>query len=323
MLRKSLYAPVGLAIEYLRPLAPHVTPLLICVILIPLLISLSLLAGFLVWKNVAVGWSVPLYLQYGDGIQPNARTSLPTLVARQPYDVSLHLVVPAIESNFELGNFMASLIMLSTTNKTIESARKPAIVLRPPHSYLRSPPSTISLVIPFFSSFIPGTSQVEAEVHLGRHDFWKSVGRGEGREISVLSAELRGAVAHHGIRGLVTRFPLFSSITASAAFLSIISIILGACLLPTVLSGASKVALNDEKLQPEEADVTPKEVPTQDSESDSELQKTRRKRRSKSSRSSSQRRPSEPEPEPMPSATEGASNPLRRRPSRKERLDDP
>ncbi|KAI3622371.1 adipose-regulatory protein [Moniliophthora roreri] len=129
-----------------------------------------------------------------------------------------------------------------------------------------------------------------------------------------------------GHRGLVTRFPLFSSITASAAFLSIISIILGACLLPTVLSGASKVALNDEKLQPEEADVTPKEVPTQDSESDSELQKTRRKRRSKSSRSSSQRRSllkSEPEPEPMPSATEGASNPLRRRPSRKERLDDP
>jgi len=49
----------------LRPFAPQIIPLLICVFIIPLVVLLSLSAGFLVWKNVAVGWESPLHLQFG------------------------------------------------------------------------------------------------------------------------------------------------------------------------------------------------------------------------------------------------------------------
>ncbi|KAK7059107.1 hypothetical protein VNI00_001732 [Paramarasmius palmivorus] len=222
---------------------------------------------------------------------------------------------------------MAGLSLLSSTNKTIEATRKPALVVQPPRSYLFGTPNTVSLTIPFFNSFIPGTSYVEAEVRLGRHDSWKSIGRGEGRELSVISAELRGAVAHHGIRGLVTRFPLLSAMAASATFLSIIAIILGACLLPTIIHGASETALGEEDEKPDT--VVPaasvKEIATEDSDSESELEKTRRKKRSKSSRSSSRRRSlvkPEPEPEIMPSATQETASPLRRRGSRPSRVDD-
>lgn len=49
----------------LRPFAPQILPVLICIFLIPLVIFISVYAGFVVWKNVAVGWNTPLYLQFG------------------------------------------------------------------------------------------------------------------------------------------------------------------------------------------------------------------------------------------------------------------
>lgn len=50
------------------------------------------------------------------------------------------------------------------------------------------------------SSFLPGSSTIVALVEVGRRDQWKSLGNGEGREISVISASIRGSVVHHGIR---------------------------------------------------------------------------------------------------------------------------
>ncbi|KAJ8083830.1 hypothetical protein PM082_002596 [Marasmius tenuissimus] len=318
-----IYAPVTLTISIisfiaskLRPFAPHFTPLIICCSLLPLLVLLSLFSGFLVWKNVAVAWDTPLYLQYGDGMQPYTRVVLPPLHTRQRYDISLHLNVPASESNFVLGNFMSTLTLLDSGNYTLASARRPAIVTPPATSFLRRKSSSISIHVPLLSSFLPGTSYVEAEVSVGRGDGWTGVGNGQPRELSVSSASLKGLVVHHGVRGILTRFPFLSSIAASGIFLSILTIIVGVCVLPSALQGLSEL-----EESPPTKDITYKE----DSESESELKLLRRRSRGKSrttsGRSSSQRRRSsrdikaEPEPVDIPSAEE-ADIPLRRRTSR-------
>jgi hypothetical protein len=49
----------------LRPIAPQLIPLFVCLALVPVIILFSLFSGWYVWKNVAVGWESPLYLQYG------------------------------------------------------------------------------------------------------------------------------------------------------------------------------------------------------------------------------------------------------------------
>lgn len=51
--------------------------------------------------------------------------TLPSLVAQQRYDISLHLTVPATESNYALGNFMTSLTLSTSSNKTLTSIRRP------------------------------------------------------------------------------------------------------------------------------------------------------------------------------------------------------
>jgi hypothetical protein len=49
----------------LRPYAPQIIPVLVCVLFVPLVILLSASAGFLVWKSVAVDWETPIHLQFG------------------------------------------------------------------------------------------------------------------------------------------------------------------------------------------------------------------------------------------------------------------
>lgn len=113
-------------------------------------------------------------------------------------------------------------------------------------------PDTIEFDVPLLNSYTPGTSKVLAKVELGRRDGWKSVGNGEGREISVLSSTLRGVIRHHGVRrvifrfvnqeecsfivfsGLVTRFPLFAAAVSTLTFFGISFITMVACILPTM-----------------------------------------------------------------------------------------
>ncbi|KAG6878647.1 hypothetical protein C0993_001170 [Termitomyces sp. T159_Od127] len=185
-----LYAPFRLFLvfttnlaSHLRPFAPQIVPIFICMALIPLILLLSLFSGFIVWKNVAVGWESPLHLQFGDGLLPYAMSTLPPLVPQQRYDVSVHLSIPAIESNYALGNFMTALTLSTTSNKTLVSVRRPAIIFPPKTSFFRRKPSTISVIIPMVSSFLPGSSTVVALVEVGRRDSWKSLGSGEGREV--------------------------------------------------------------------------------------------------------------------------------------------
>lgn len=49
----------------LRPLAPQLIPLAVCLIFIPIIVLLSISSGWIVWKNVAVSWETTLWLQYG------------------------------------------------------------------------------------------------------------------------------------------------------------------------------------------------------------------------------------------------------------------
>lgn len=128
----------------IRNLSPQLVSLLVCLLAIPILILFSSVAGLLVWKNVPKGWSIPVYLQYGyvvihhsgkiphahysmtsDGGSPYADLAVKNLFSNQPYDISLHLTVPASETNYGLGNFMTSLIVTDYWNNTLAVVRKP------------------------------------------------------------------------------------------------------------------------------------------------------------------------------------------------------
>jgi hypothetical protein len=128
--------------EYVKPKAPQLITFSVCLLLVPVLVFLSVFAGWFVWKNVAVGWDAPVYLQYGyvariyvnlqrlyanysDGVPPYAELPLPSLIAQQPYEISLHITIPASESNFALGNFMTTLRLSTTSNRTLTSICRP------------------------------------------------------------------------------------------------------------------------------------------------------------------------------------------------------
>ncbi|KDQ63418.1 hypothetical protein JAAARDRAFT_65471 [Jaapia argillacea MUCL 33604] len=242
-LQRIAYAPLNLFLKLLsasfrliRPFAPQIIPLIVCVFVLPLLVLLSLSAGYYVWRSVAIGWETELNLQYGDGVPPYADVFLPRLVAEQPYDISLQLSVPATEQNYGLGNFMTSLTISTISNKTLTTVRKPTLVLPPSLSIIpfSGRPGIVKVAVPLLSDYAPGVRRALARVELGRRDNWRTLGVGQGRELSVFSASLRGVVVHKGIRGIVTRFPLLSALISSAIFLISSFITFAACLLPAI-----------------------------------------------------------------------------------------
>ncbi|KAH8099430.1 putative adipose-regulatory protein-domain-containing protein [Cristinia sonorae] len=225
------------AFRYLKPLAPQLIPLTVFALSIPVVVFFSLSAGWFVWRSIAVGWETTVYLEYGDGPAPHAWLNLPNLAAQQPYDISVQLGVPATEANFALGNFMTTLTLATPSNKTIISARRPAIVTPPGFSvtsFLSRTTGKIDLDIPLLTAFETPFTNVLAHLEVGRADQWKSLGNGQGRELSVASAQLRGVVVHKGIRGLITRFPLLTAMVSSGAFLFVSFIILASCILPAI-----------------------------------------------------------------------------------------
>ncbi|KAJ2919290.1 hypothetical protein MD484_g1146, partial [Candolleomyces efflorescens] len=230
-----VYSTFVSAASFLRPYAPQIVPIAVCAFFIPIILAISGFAGYVVWSNLSAKWETPIYLQYGDGIPPNAQLVVPSLHSQQQYDVSLHLVVPASESNLALGNFMASLTLSTANNKTLANVRRPAVAVTPTSWWIFGARNTIDIDVPLLSSFVAGTSSLSADIQLGRRDNWKNLGTGEGRELSVISASLQGIAVPHGIRGLAIRFPLLSSLTAAFIFLTICSLILGICILPTML----------------------------------------------------------------------------------------
>ncbi len=61
-------------------------------------------------------------------------------------------------------------------------------------------PRELDFVIPMLSSFYAEAENLRARVEVGRSDGWKSLGHGEGRELSVIAAAIRGEVRPHGIK---------------------------------------------------------------------------------------------------------------------------
>lgn len=60
-----------------------------------------------------------------DGLPPYAEIQLASFNPAQPYDISLQLVVPTTQSNYDLGNFMTTLTLSDRTNRTLITVRKP------------------------------------------------------------------------------------------------------------------------------------------------------------------------------------------------------
>jgi len=227
LISRAIWFPFKLTLRILtpflrsiRPWVPHLIPLLVGLSIIPLIALLSTGAGFYVWKTAAVSWETPLFLQYGDGIMPYAEALLPELSPHHTYDLSLDIVVPTTETNIALGNFMATLTLATTSNQTLASSRRSTIVVPAAlFSVTRIlQPGTSKLKVSLMDNFVTESNSVVAKVDLGRRDGWKGIGRGEGRELSVYYATLRGVLRHRGIRGLVSRFPVFSGLVAGTTF---------------------------------------------------------------------------------------------------------
>ncbi|KAF8213194.1 hypothetical protein K438DRAFT_1081743 [Mycena galopus ATCC 62051] len=264
---RLFFSALSTFLAFLRPYFPRILPLLVFLSFVPLLFLISASAGWIVWRNLAVGWQAPLYLQYGDGVPPYAQAALPPLVAYQPYDIFLQLQVPNLDATYALGNFMTTLTLSTRSNKTLVSIRRPTIVTRPHVAFYSRIPAVIDVQVPLLTSFAPGTKHVIANVEVGRRDNWKALGNGEGREISVITATLRGVVVHHGIRGLVTRLPLFSALVSSFVFLVVSSLIVGACILPLTFR---HVAQPEPESPFTEVDIKPLSAISSSSSDDSE-----------------------------------------------------
>jgi len=217
----------------LRPIAPQLIPFAVFFLLVPSLLIPAIVSGVYVWHSGAVSWQSPLFFQYGDGLAPYAEAQLASFNPTQPYDISLHLVVPNTQSNYNIGNFMTTLILSDPSSKILTTIRKPAIILPP--SYFRwLYSSTTTLTIPLLSRHVSGVSRVIARIELGRQDGWKSIGSGEGKELSVLTAFIKGSVRPQGVRGIISRFPLLSGLVASGIFLSVSFSVLAICLIPSL-----------------------------------------------------------------------------------------
>jgi hypothetical protein len=150
LVRSVLYLPFTVLFyvleklrDSLRPYRTQLIPLLVFILCIPIAFFLSSVAGWVIWRSIAVSWEAPVYFQFGyvsvhlfyirkmhrrlprDAVRPHALTELPKLVPQQPYHVALHLTVPASQANYDLGNFMTTLTVLTPNNRTLITISRP------------------------------------------------------------------------------------------------------------------------------------------------------------------------------------------------------
>jgi hypothetical protein len=74
------------------------------------------------------------------------------------------------------------------------------MVLEPSSSWLYRKPKTIRMNVPLLDSFVTTSSILAATVDIGRADSWTTIGAGQGREVNILFASLKGIAIPHGIR---------------------------------------------------------------------------------------------------------------------------
>ncbi|KAL5519052.1 hypothetical protein ACEPAH_735 [Sanghuangporus vaninii] len=259
---KHLSASTESILLRLRARTPQLVRLFICIGALPILLLFSFIAGWIVWSTVPIGWRIPVYLQYGDSAVPYADIEVVSLSTTQPYEISLQLTLPANDANYALGNFMTSLTIATFSNVTLADIRRPAIVLPPSPNFLpfSRPAHLVQLTVPLASSLITGVNRVKAHIELGRKDGWRTLGQGEGREVSVYAASLNGMVRPQGLRRAVAAAPISFAVVAGVVFFIVTALILAGCLLPSVLQSEHAEVV---KAKPEEAEPTsPAEEPS-------------------------------------------------------------
>ncbi|KAG8716016.1 hypothetical protein FRC11_011272 [Ceratobasidium sp. 423] len=206
--------------------------------ILPALLAVSVGAGITVVNLIPEGWHTDLWMQYGEQATPFARTSLPPLTPGQPYDITLSLQVPVTAENLALGNFMTKLILTDAKNVTVATANRPSLVLRKQSSwipFLRSP-QIETIVVPLVEYWSPSSQPgkllnhgvaiargashqgFHAFIAVGRSDAWKSLGNGQGKELSIVGATLYGHVKLSGIRGFFARHKLLLFVLTTAVF---------------------------------------------------------------------------------------------------------
>ena len=108
-----------------------------------------------------------------------------------------------------------------------------------------------------------GTSQLRARIELGRNDGWRSLGSGQGRELSVQSASIQGTVRPEGLRYvayhsgwpetdgeisaryLVAMFPVTAGAVASITFFCVSCSVFGLLLLPSAFRSMPSSVVED------------------------------------------------------------------------------
>ncbi|CAE6429351.1 unnamed protein product [Rhizoctonia solani] len=223
-----------------RRLLPTILHVAAFTTILPALLAISVGAGITVVNLIPDGWKAELWMQYGEQATPFARTSLPALTPGQPYDVVLSLQVPLTTENLALGNFMTKLILTDAKNLTVATANRPqSLVLRKQSSwipFLGNAPQTETIVVPLLEhwspSFQPGNllnhgvavargmghQGFHAFIAVGRPDAWKSLGSGQGKELSIARATLQGHVKLYGIRGFFARHKFLLFVLTTAVF---------------------------------------------------------------------------------------------------------
>jgi hypothetical protein len=75
------------------------------------------------------------------------------------------------------------------------------------------------MTITILPNWTPGTSQaLYGNLEVGRRDGWKSLGQGDGREITVVESYVRGRVLLAGTRRVVGRYPNIAGFMSSIGF---------------------------------------------------------------------------------------------------------
>ncbi|CUA77504.1 hypothetical protein RSOLAG22IIIB_02519 [Rhizoctonia solani] len=178
-------------------------------------------------------------MQYGEQATPFARTNLPPLTPGQPYDIALFLQVPITPDNLALGNFMTKLILTDAKNITVATANRPSLVLRQQTAwipFLASSPRVETIIVPLVEDWSPSSQpgnllghgvavargashqRFHAFIAVGRSDAWKSLGNGQGKELSIVRATLHGHVKLSGLRGFFARHKLLLFMLTTVAF---------------------------------------------------------------------------------------------------------
>jgi hypothetical protein len=217
--------PILIPIRIAQASAPPIFHTFLLLLLIPPLFFLSLSSGFAARRWIPQGWSEVAYLQYGDGVPPYAHIDIPSLSTGQPYEISAHFVVPVSDSNLNLGNFMTTITIFSSTNKTIAQARRASVILPPQRGftqYVTFASPTTTLEVKLLESFIPNSYAhahgLHARLEVGRKDFWKDLTGGHGRELTVLEAYVRGRAELRGISAFMDKYKFISLVLTTGLF---------------------------------------------------------------------------------------------------------